>query len=368
VSLRNLYFIGQCLSLDEHPSFRETIIEQFSKQEYDWDDFIWICSNHLIIPTIYLKFKTYDLLGYLPEQIAQHIKEIYEINRDRNEQILAQMKEITVALNSGGISPIFLKGTANLIDGVYSDLGERMIGDIDILVPEADYLKSVELVHGIGYLNHWGEPRNPEKMVHYPRLYKYNVPADLEIHRIPTENKDLKYLNAEIIYRNKQEVAGFPGCYIPCIEHRIIHNFVHSQLTNSGHRLGIVSLRDIYDYFLLSKRGNTSTIINNVSCKKKASAYLTIEQKLLGLPITEKPTLSSKFYIWKHDLNLKSSLFYYINRIPWLISRMIFEGYPKQIKEAFTYKEEREKLIQKLGKRKWYINHFKLLKKQLNER
>jgi len=365
VSIRNLYFIGQCLSLDEHPSFRETIIEQFSKQDYDWDDFIWTCSNHLIIPTIYLKFRTYDLLSYLPEQIAQHIREIYEINRDRNEQILLQMKEITVALNSGGISPIFLKGTGNLIDGLYSDVGERIIGDIDILVPDIDYLKSVALVNEIGYLDHWEEPRNPEKMVHYPRLYKYNVPADLEIHRIPTENKDLKYLNAEMIYRNKQEIAGFPGCFIPSIEHRIIHNFVHSQLSNAGHRLGVVSLRDIYDFFLLSKRGDISSIINNISCKKKVFAYLTIEQELLGLPITEKPTLSSRFYIWKHDLNLSSSAFYHFNRIPWVISGMIFHGYPKEIKEALISKDARQSLIHRLGNKKWYFQHFRLIKKSI---
>lgn len=365
MSLRNLYFIGQCLSLDEHPSFREVIIEQFSNPDYDWNDFTWTCSNHLIIPTIYLKFKTYDLRSFLPEQIAQHIKEIYEINSNRNEQILLQMKEITVALNSGGISPVFLKGTGNLIDRLYSDLGERIIGDIDILVPKADYLKAVELVREIGYLNHWEEPRNPEKMVHYPRLYKYNVPADLEVHRIPTENKDLKYLNSELIYGNMQEIAEFPGCFIPSIEHRIIHNFVHSQLTNSGHRLGVVTLRDIYDLYLLSKRANLASVVNKISCKRKAKAYLAITQKLLGLPISEKLTLTSKFYIWKHDLNLTSSLFYYFNRVLWVISGMIFYGYPKQIKEAIIFKDAKQSLIRKLGNLKWYRQHFKLIKKSI---
>ena len=65
-----LYFIGQCLSLDEHPTFRETIIAQFSKPDYDWNQFIWTCSNHLVLPVIYLKFLKHDLLSYVPEVLA----------------------------------------------------------------------------------------------------------------------------------------------------------------------------------------------------------------------------------------------------------------------------------------------------------
>jgi len=44
------------------------------------------------------------------------------------------MKEMNATLNAAGISPIYLKGTGNLIDGFYEDIGERIIGDIDFLV------------------------------------------------------------------------------------------------------------------------------------------------------------------------------------------------------------------------------------------
>ena len=107
--IRVLYFIGQCLSLDDHPSFRETIIVQFTDPGYDWNSFIWTCSNHLVLPVIYLKLKKHDLLGYLPEVLALHLEEIYSLNRKRNEKILEQMKEINATLNTAGISLIYLK-------------------------------------------------------------------------------------------------------------------------------------------------------------------------------------------------------------------------------------------------------------------
>ena len=109
MSILPIYFIGQCLSLDEHPTFRETIIAQFSDPGYDWNSFIWTCSNHLVLPVIYLKLKKHDLLGYLPEVLAQHLEEIYSLNRKRNEKILEQMKEINATLNTAGISLIYLK-------------------------------------------------------------------------------------------------------------------------------------------------------------------------------------------------------------------------------------------------------------------
>ena len=155
MSICILYFIGQCLSLDVHPSFRDEIIVQFADPDYDWNSFIWTCSNHLVLPVIYLKFRDHDLLEYLPEVLAAHLKEVYELNHARNKQIIAQVKELTATLNKAGISPLFMKGAGNLIDVVYSDIGERMMGDIDLLVPETDFLKAVELAKENGYINYW---------------------------------------------------------------------------------------------------------------------------------------------------------------------------------------------------------------------
>jgi len=365
VSILPIYFIGQCLSLDEHPSFRETIIVQFSDPGYDWNSFIWTCSNHLVLPVVYLKLKKHKLLSYLPEVLAQHLKEIHSLNRTRNGQILEQMMEINATLNKSGISPIYLKGTGNLIDGVYEDIGERIVGDIDLLIPEAEYLKAVELVKVIGYVNHWGEPRNPEKLKHYPTLFKENVPVDIEIHRIPVQDEYLKFINQEMILSQKTAVASFPGCFVPSDDHKILHSFVHSQLCNTGYRLGVVSLRDIYDLYCFSKRARLITALAGFPVQRKVNAYFAIAEKLLGITISGKQSLTTDAYIWKHDMNLASPLFYKINRFPWVISELVIKGYPRRIKEAFRYEDEQKLLVQNLGSRKWYIHHLQLYKKMI---
>ena len=127
------YFTGKCLTLDDDPGFREVIKEKITSEAIDWRKFVTLCSNHLILPSIYLRFLTHDILQYLPDELAEHLKDIYNLNVTRNSQILIQLEEITTKLNSRNIYPIFLKGSGNLLDRLYQDNGERILGDIDFL-------------------------------------------------------------------------------------------------------------------------------------------------------------------------------------------------------------------------------------------
>src|SRR5674476_446422 len=118
------YFTGKCLMLDENPLFREEIIALNALGTIDWLRFSATCSDHLILPVIYLKFQKQGLLDYLPEEFSDHLKYIYDLNRERNTRILVQLHSITTILNKNDICPVFLKGSAHLLDGLYSDIGE----------------------------------------------------------------------------------------------------------------------------------------------------------------------------------------------------------------------------------------------------
>ncbi|MDP3642384.1 MAG: hypothetical protein Q8S54_04245 [Bacteroidota bacterium] len=89
------YLTGHCLALDEHPEFRERVIELIRLEGSDLENFVQLCSDHLIIPAIYLKFKKHDILNYLPADFIQALKVIYDLNRERNQQILRQIDDIT---------------------------------------------------------------------------------------------------------------------------------------------------------------------------------------------------------------------------------------------------------------------------------
>ena len=151
----------------------------------------------------------------------------------------------------------------------------------------------------------------------------------------------------------------------PFGQNKVTLNFIHSQLSNSGHRLGTVSLRDIYDLYCFSKRVDLLQIAQVTPYPQKYLAYCDITYKLFGLPISDKQTLTSKVFCWKHDLNLTSPLFSTLNRIPWMISVFLFIVIPIKMKEFFNYKEARHLLIRKMGSRKWYWDLLKIYKEMI---
>jgi hypothetical protein len=59
------------------------------------------------------------------------MKHITDLNRERNQQTIEQAREIILLLLAYSITHIFLKGTGNLLEGLYEDIAQRMVGDIN---------------------------------------------------------------------------------------------------------------------------------------------------------------------------------------------------------------------------------------------
>lgn len=358
------YFTGKCLGLDENPVFRTEIINMFKNDLIDWQQFITLCSNHLLLPTIYLKFRSHKILEYLPKELSNHLKEIYELNVSRNNNIAKQIKEVTAILNSNRIYPIFLKGGGNLLDGLYSNIGERIMGDIDFLVQEKDYLPTAKLMENQGYSKLKATPayKDIRYFKHYPRLAHPDFEAVIEIHRIPVNENYLSWFNSQTIESKKKTIALYDGCYVPSDQDKIIHNFIHSQLAGEGNLFGIVSLRDVYDLYLLSKRYPLTEAMIKINAKKKAIAYFALSGLILGLneSFYPKRNLSFKILLKKHTLNLNSSIFFQTYRSIIFFGQRLLDGYVGQIIKAFYSKRKRQYLIRRITNTSWYGDHLRL--------
>lgn len=354
------YFTGKCLILDEDPGFRQEIVEKITTDSIDWLRFVALCSNHLILPAIYLKFQSHGIIGYLPKELSECLKEIYDLNLSRNTQILKQLHDITSVLNKGNIYPAFLKGAGNLLDGVYSDIGERILNDIDFLVPENDWLLSAKLLEKDGYSIFSPVYVDVGSLKHYPRITKPGTVAAIEIHRLPVKESHRSWFNPCIIDREKETVTRLPGCFVLSDKHKIIHNFIHGQLDHDGYTKGIISFRDLYDLSLLSKKFSINQTMKDIKNKRKAIAYFAFAGKAFGLNerIYAGSNFSARLFLKKHDLNLRSVSFYYIYRSILFISQRIFMGYIGQFIQSFYSKKVRHSVINRLSDRRWYRAHL----------
>ena len=120
---------------------RQEIEKQLKSKSIDWDAVVKVSTSHYVFPAMYCNFKRADFLKYLPADLVGYMKYITNLNRDRNKQIIQQAKKLNSLLLDNGIRPIFLKGTGNILEGLYQDIGERMVGDIDFLFSEKDSFK-----------------------------------------------------------------------------------------------------------------------------------------------------------------------------------------------------------------------------------
>jgi len=350
-------FAGRCLALDENPEFRNEIIELSGNELIDWYQFVSICDDNYVLPAIYLKFRSHNILEFLPQDLCELLLKIYELNYTRNKAILEQIKSITAILNAQNIFPIYLKGAGNLIDNLYSDLGERLMIDIDFLVPEEDFLSSAEVMKNNGYLPYEEiEILETWKWRHYPSLYHPDFPASIEIHRIPTHH-NCKWFNLEIINNEKKTASFFKGCFVPSIHHKIIHNFIHSQLSHKGHFYGNISLRDLYDIHLLSKQASLIEILPKIKKRKKAIAYFAFAKTIFDSDRQSFPKQNLKYRILKkkHELIHNSPQFKKTYQGLVSVFFTVKDAYVAKFFKAFYSKE-----IQRSIKRKLKLTHSKV--------
>lgn len=345
------YLAGKCLVMEEHPEFRNEFIELCKNNSIDWLQFVAICSDNLILPTIYLKFRANGILELIPKELNEHLLEIYELNKKRNNEIIRQIKSINIILNGKNIVPLYLKGGGNLIDNIYSDVGERLMGDIDFLVPQKDYLSSAVLMLDAGYLNPMERTHLSIKNYrhHYPRIYHPDFISDVEIHRMPNEQKYDRWFNNDLINKEKRTVKSFGNCYIQSNKHRIIHIFIHDQLHHLGFLYGKVLLKDIYDLYLLSKQASLIDSLSQIRFRyrRKAIAYFAFARYVLGLNKEFFPKQNLKFWILKkrHDFNLNSNVFYQINQ-KFVLCHFLWG----KITEAFYFREARKILMEEINR------------------
>ena len=115
------FFTARLLAVEE----AEQAVRLISRNEVDWNKIVRIASSHLALPAIFIRLNNQECRDFLPAELICYLEYFYDLNRQRNLQILRQVEKINHLLRSQNISPVVLKGVACLLDDVYKDPGER---------------------------------------------------------------------------------------------------------------------------------------------------------------------------------------------------------------------------------------------------
>ncbi len=224
--------IGRLLAPNATPDCNGELRTWITEGSIDWRQMVAIASEHLVAPALSLKLQQRGLLALLDLELRNYLSSLAGLNRQRNQQILNQMADLIHVLDDIGVTPLFLKGTAHVLLGLYSNLSQRVIGDIDLLVPKEHLVECVVALRDHGYVDtSRPKPLPPNHHHAHPLIHNLH-PAAVELHTHLIAKRWRSALpTAHVVDNATQHEVDGQTVLLPYPEDLIVHNIAHSQLS-----------------------------------------------------------------------------------------------------------------------------------------
>ena len=298
-------------------------------------------SSHLILPLLFHEIKRLNISKNYEASFVKYLKEIYEINYNRNKKLIIELKSIDELFKKNKICYSLMKGAALIADEVFESIGVRMIGDIDLLVDSSQINKAFDLLKSKGYKEiskfQFFEPRHLKRLSHSKKLFA------VELHRRCVENKLI--LNSELILKNiiysKNNFPSMQGTHL-------LKNIIYNLMLNDYLLKNInYSYRAFYDFYIITKKYKID--LKKLEMDKELKRFFIVTN-LLGITnLNFKLSFCDKIFIYKFlILNSNKSL----NKINILINKYhdILITSPKKLREFFTNKNYRLYILERIKK------------------
>ena len=224
----------------------------------NFEKLITLTSGHLMLPALFYNIQKKKAAYLFPEDFIDYIKNIFAINKARNEILLDEAKELSELLVKNNIKHIFLKGTALLLSNVFEDIGERMIGDIDFIIQGKDEEKIKKVLK---YNNNCKSEKlslwRLFKPTHLPRLVRENKTIAIEAHLELLESRHRWIFNSKVLRDNFNE--ELKTIMTPSTSFLFDHCIYALQIRDKGFFIPYHGHRSIYDIYKLNCKSSLTT-------------------------------------------------------------------------------------------------------------
>lgn len=305
---------------------KELLLSEVSTPGFNWEPVVYCSGQHLVSPALWFYLKQKNILPMLNQELQDYLELTFELNLTRNQAIKEQLFLLLPDFNQAGIEPLLLKGIASLIGGLYDSTGIRVLGDIDILIPQ-DKLKTAKNImieHGYRYTPFPHQDIVTEHR-HLPAFLHTNHPVSIEIHRFPVATKHNGWVNNQSAWSGSKQISTKAGVIsLPSPEYRLLHNFCHCQLGDRGYVRGYINARQMLEWVTL--RNKYGTEIDWISMQKRAElngstaawdGYLLAAEEYFSQKMTAHTKLSllTHFFMFRQRLGIRYSWFWHLNLV-----------------------------------------------------
>jgi len=245
-------FLCACLTADGRDDPRAALGPLRDAGEPARQELVRLASVQQVTPALGPVLRAKGLADLLPADLVGYFDGMATLNRQRNERVRSEASELAGLLNGAGVTPVFLKGGANLLDGLYPDPAMRIMVDLDVLVPAGEAERCYDFLHGQGFevLQDEVDPRGHQ----HPAVGRPGAAVSIEIHRavLPFPHGPVLPAREVLDAATAIDLDGARAA-VPAPVHRVVHNIAHAQLSDHGYLYGVLELRRLFDFVLLRR-------------------------------------------------------------------------------------------------------------------
>ncbi len=261
--------------------------------ESEWEKLIELANREALIPLLYKSLQRKNLLTLIDdEQLLGYLEAFYKLNEERNIAIVTQLEEISSLFTKADIEHTLLKGATALSESHYENIGERVMIDIDISVEYDKAMQAVEILKKCGYKE--TDPDTPLEVEwhHYRRLYRDDIVAAVEVHRIFVSYRVSKFLPDECPENYKQS-HKFLNARILVPTYDLYHSFLHTQVSHRYHTYKHLSIRHMQHFCVIATKYDIDfkyleTLVKEKGLEDIWQEYLLVQHKFFNLQVDEK--------------------------------------------------------------------------------
>lgn len=254
-----------------------------------WEQVVEASSEHLVAPTLGWALRDDSRV---PTDVFTCLEALLELNRSRNALMLDGLQQAIESLNRVGITPVLLKGAAALVDGLFPDPGMRVVGDIDLLVPEAALIEGAAALNAAGFVRVSPRVQFDADAHHLPARIHPETGISVELHKMPVPAPFRSLVDAGRCLDDARAVRwrGLDA-RIPSATDRVAHTVTHGQIVDEHYWRGIPRLRHLLELAALRTRHGSEVVWSDLERRFSDAGFgavladtLAMSEELLERP------------------------------------------------------------------------------------
>lgn len=274
--------------------------------EIDWMGVIDLANRTLTTPTLIDCLERFP--DAIPNDVGQYLQEIFQRNLTRNGRLASQLSEAVWALNTQGIAPVLMKGSAFLAEARGRDAGRRLISDLDILVSPEEKRDALNCLFEAGYRVDYETPDDAPRW--HADLQRPDDVGMIDLQEGPPGHAFFYRTLGNLKQHCHFDVSGETSAYIPDPTFHALLLIIHDQFQDSDYWTGRIDLRHLLDLRDLagSRDGidwqRLASLAPSKLARNALETQLTMLHSLLGVdvPPAMRNRLTPKLQTWRRRL------------------------------------------------------------------